>query len=108
MFYEPKKNYFYLFFFLLRHKQAALGIANLLIMAMIENGIEPETAYSKIWLMDSHGLVTTTRDNNDDEHKKPFAKDAKDTKDLLEIVNMIEPTCLFGILIRINRKHFDD
>ncbi|UXI22016.1 hypothetical protein NH340_JMT07959 [Sarcoptes scabiei] len=77
--------------------EAALGIANLLIMAMIENGIEPETAYSKIWLMDSHGLVTTTRDNNDDEHKKPFAKDAKDTKDLLEIVNMIEPTCLFGV-----------
>lgn len=79
--------------------EAALGIASLLVMAMIEDGMDLETAHSKIWLIDSQGLLTTSRisKSENDEHKRPFLKDAKDTKDLLEIVNLVQPTCLIGL-----------
>jgi len=38
--------------------QASLGIANLLVMAMQEEGVSVAEAVSKIWLFDSRGLVT--------------------------------------------------
>jgi len=38
--------------------QASIGIANLLVMAMQEEGISVADAVSKMWLVDSRGLVT--------------------------------------------------
>ena len=38
--------------------QASIGIANLLVMAMQEEGTSVADAVSKIWLVDSRGLVT--------------------------------------------------
>ena len=38
--------------------QASIGIANLLVMAMQEEGTSVPDAVSKIWLVDSRGLVT--------------------------------------------------
>jgi len=38
--------------------QASIGIANLLVMAMMEEGIPKEEARSKIWMVDSKGLLT--------------------------------------------------
>ena len=38
--------------------QASIGIAKLLCMAMEEEGSSPEEARSKIWMVDSKGLLT--------------------------------------------------
>lgn len=42
-----------LFFFL----QAALGIANLIVMAMEKEGVSKEAAVKRIWMVDSKGLI---------------------------------------------------
>lgn len=68
---------------------------------MQEEGLDAQSARDKIWLMDSAGLVTTTRDARKDPHKDQYAKNFKDSKNLLEIVTAVKPTCLIGKVERI-------
>ncbi|RWS17993.1 NADP-dependent malic enzyme-like isoform X1 [Dinothrombium tinctorium] len=74
---------------------AALGIADLLVKAMVEDGLTRIEARSQIWLMDAYGLLSTSRTDLD-EQKMRFVKDVKHTSDLEEIINMAKPTALIG------------
>ncbi len=81
---------------------AATGIADLLIMAMVEDGATPQDARGRIWLLDSHGLVHTGRTDLDQE-KARFAQpswtpagDGARALGLLEVVRHVRPTILLG------------
>lgn len=37
--------------------QAALGIANLIVMAMEKEGVSKDAAIKRIWMVDSKGLI---------------------------------------------------
>merc|ERR1711953_778634 len=76
--------------------EAAIGIANLIVMALGKvEGMSKEEAKKKIWLKDSKGLIVQGR-GNITEHKAPYAHEHEHMTDLGEIVKTLKPTCLIG------------
>lgn len=77
--------------------EASIGIANLLVDAMVEEGTPKEEAIAKIWLVDSKGLVTKGRPSGGlNAHKEVYAKDFKNIKSLEEVCREIRPTAAIG------------
>ncbi|CAK5085312.1 unnamed protein product [Meloidogyne enterolobii] len=74
---------------------AALGIAEMVVLQMQNEGLSKEDACSKIYLMDVDGLITTSRKNIEDRHI-PFAKNMEPTRSLLEVVKTVRPNALIG------------
>jgi malate dehydrogenase (oxaloacetate-decarboxylating)(NADP+) len=76
---------------------AAVGIADMICAGIAEeHSLSTEEARKLVWMTDSKGLVTTTRDGNLQEHKLPYARDEKPAATLLEIVKRVKPTILIG------------
>merc|ERR1712038_1751583 len=78
--------------------EAALGIANLIAMAMEKReGVPHGEALKKIWLKDSRGLVVKDRPSGGiSDHKAPFAHEHEPMSDLGDIVKTLRPTVLIG------------
>lgn len=77
--------------------EAALGIAELVVKAMLAEGTCIEDARSKIWMMDIDGLLAKGRPEGRLEgHKQHFAKDHAVVKSLHELVKEIKPSILIG------------
>jgi malate dehydrogenase (oxaloacetate-decarboxylating)(NADP+) len=78
--------------------EAGTGIAELIAYAVsIESEISLEEARKKIFLVDSHGLVTKSRLPALRSHKVHFAHDVQDCSNLLMAVNALKPTALIGV-----------
>ncbi|CAN7937344.1 unnamed protein product, partial [Ixodes hexagonus] len=82
--------------------EASLGIAELLVMAMVKEGSTQEEARGRIWMLDSRGLIRTPNGDSTQSHKEKFAKDAKQMNNLLEIVKFVKPTVLIGASAQSN------
>ncbi|XP_076650717.1 NADP-dependent malic enzyme isoform X1 [Halictus rubicundus] len=77
--------------------EASLGIAWLCVMAMKKEGVSEEQAKSKIWMVDSKGLIVKNRPTGGlTEHKLRFARDDQAIDTLLEVVKTAKPTVLIG------------
>lgn len=77
--------------------EAALGIANLCVMAMVQEGLDREEAKKKVWLVDSRGLIVKNRPKGGlSEHKAHFAHEHEPIDTLAEAVDEIKPTILIG------------
>jgi len=76
--------------------EAATGIANLTVAAMVAQGASLEAARRRCWLVDSQGLVTAGR-NALAEHKRPFAHDHAPVRDLAAAVRAVRPTAIVGV-----------
>lgn len=77
--------------------EAALGIANLSVMAMMREGVAYEQALSKVWLVDSRGLIVKDRPKGGiNEHKLMFAHDHPPVNTLEEAVDLLKPNILIG------------
>jgi malate dehydrogenase (oxaloacetate-decarboxylating)(NADP+) len=74
---------------------ANTGISDLLIRALVEDGMDEAEARRRTWLIDSRGLVVRSRTDLE-AHKLPFAHEHEPLTDLLEIIEAIEPTTLVG------------
>jgi malate dehydrogenase (oxaloacetate-decarboxylating)(NADP+) len=76
--------------------EAASGIGNLIVSAMVKQGSTLEQARSRIWFVDSKGLVVKSRTELA-RHKQPYAHDHAFIKDLENIVDALKPTCIVGV-----------
>ena len=76
--------------------EAGVGICNLIVQALIAEGLDETAARDRCWLVDSHGLVTKGRTDLA-EHKLPYAHDHAAMPDLLTAVEALKPTALIGV-----------
>uniref|UniRef100_A0A8C4XIN0 Malic enzyme n=1 Tax=Falco tinnunculus TaxID=100819 RepID=A0A8C4XIN0_FALTI len=76
--------------------EAALGIANLIVMAMEKEGISKDAAIKRIWMVDSKGLIVKGRASLTSE-KQRFAHEHGEMKNLEDIVKDIKPSVLIGV-----------
>ncbi|HEY8906740.1 MAG TPA: NAD-dependent malic enzyme [Rhodoferax sp.] len=76
--------------------EAATGIADLLVAAMVAEGAELEVARQRCWLVDSKGLVVQSRTGLAAQ-KLPYAHPHVEVTDFLTAVNALQPTAIIGV-----------
>lgn len=75
---------------------AGIGIANLIVSALVEEGLSEADARGKISLFDIDGLIEPKRKDLSPE-QKVYAHDAKPSDDLLATVKALKPSVLIGV-----------
>ncbi|XP_012728408.2 NADP-dependent malic enzyme [Fundulus heteroclitus] len=76
--------------------EAAMGIAELITMAMEKEGLTKEDSLKKIWMVDSKGLIVKGRDHLTHE-KERFAHEHPQMKHLEDVVRELKPTAIIGV-----------
>ncbi|KAL1340635.1 hypothetical protein HN51_026999 [Arachis hypogaea] len=77
--------------------EAGTGIAELIALEISKRtNIEVEKARKNIWLVDSKGLIVSSRKESLQHFKKPWAHEHEPISDLVKAVNQIKPTVLIG------------
>jgi malate dehydrogenase (oxaloacetate-decarboxylating)(NADP+) len=76
--------------------EAGIGIGDLVVNAMMQEGLSESEARQRCWFVDSKGLVVKSRTDLA-HHKLPFAHDHAPTATLLETIHSIQPHALIGV-----------
>ncbi|OQV19362.1 NADP-dependent malic enzyme [Hypsibius exemplaris] len=75
---------------------AACGIANFLVLQMIEDGLTEEEAVSRVWMNDADGLVVQDRPAGMSGTKARFAKDHPHLNNFEDALEIVKPSILIG------------
>jgi malate dehydrogenase (oxaloacetate-decarboxylating)(NADP+) len=76
--------------------EAGIGIGDLLVSSLMNEGLTLDQARHHCWFFDSKGLVTAARKDLA-AHKLPFAHNHEPVTSLLDAVNIFKPTILIGV-----------
>jgi malate dehydrogenase (oxaloacetate-decarboxylating)(NADP+) len=76
--------------------EAATGIAELVVSAMVAEGLPEAEALRRNWLVDSKGLVVKNRAGLGG-HKLRFAHDQTPITDFLTAIQTLKPTAIIGV-----------
>ena len=76
--------------------EAATGIADLVVSAMMAEGVSEAEALRRNWLVDSRGLVVKDRAGLTD-HKLRYAHDHAPVGDFLTAIRALKPTAIIGV-----------
>jgi malate dehydrogenase (oxaloacetate-decarboxylating)(NADP+) len=76
--------------------EAATGIADLAVSAMMAEGASEAQARLRIWLVDSRGLVVKNRSSLT-EHKLRYAHEHAPVDDFLIAIRMLKPSAIIGV-----------
>ena len=76
--------------------EAGIGIGDLIVAALMHDGMDEAEARKRCWFMDSKGLVVKGRKDLA-PHKLPYAHEAERTDDFLEAVERLQPGAIIGV-----------
>ncbi len=76
--------------------EAGIGIADVFVAALREDGMPEDEARRHCWFVDSRGLLCAGRDHIA-EHKVPYAHEHDYIDNLLDAVKALKPTALLGL-----------
>jgi len=76
--------------------EAAIGMGDLIVAALVEIGVSLEEARRHCWCVDTQGLIVKSRENLA-EHKLRFAHDFPHAPDLLSAIRALQPDALIGV-----------
>jgi len=76
--------------------EAATGIADLVVSAMVAQGASEAEARRRNWLVDSRGLVVKDRTGLS-EHKLPYAHEHAPIGDFLTAIRTLKPSAIIGV-----------
>ena len=76
--------------------EAATGIADLVVTAMMAEGLSEAEARKRIWLVDSRGLVVKDREGLN-KHKLPYAHEHAPVGDFVSAIKTLKPTSIIGV-----------
>jgi malate dehydrogenase (oxaloacetate-decarboxylating)(NADP+) len=76
--------------------EAGIGIADLIVSAMVDEGSTQEDARCRCWFVDSKGLVVKSRQGLA-EHKLRYAHDYPYSPDFLSAAQALKPTAIIGV-----------
>lgn len=77
---------------------AAIGVADEIRQALVEEGLTPEEAQRRFWVVDVDGLLTADRTDLSDA-QRAFVREESDLRgaDLADVVRAVHPTVLIGL-----------
>ncbi len=75
--------------------EAGIGTGEMIVAAIMDQGLSEFEARRQCWFIDSKGLVVSERQDLN-EHKVPFAHEAPFLKDLVSAIEFIRPSILIG------------
>jgi malate dehydrogenase (oxaloacetate-decarboxylating)(NADP+) len=76
--------------------EAGIGIGDLIVAALVDEGMDEAEARRLCWFVDSKGLVVQSRADLA-EHKRPYAHEHAFIADFLTAVETIKPTAIIGV-----------
>ena len=76
--------------------EAATGIADLVVSAMVAEGSSEAEGRLRVWLVDSRGLVVKNRAGLT-EHKLRYAHDHAPVEDFLTAIGTLKPSTIIGV-----------
>jgi malate dehydrogenase (oxaloacetate-decarboxylating)(NADP+) len=76
--------------------EAGIGIGNLIVSALVHDGMDEAEARRRCWFFDSSGLVVKSRSDLP-AHKRRYAHDADATDDFLDAVERLRPGAIIGV-----------
>jgi len=75
---------------------AGIGLADLICSAMVQEGLSPAEAQSRVYMFDINGLLEDTRTDLFD-FQKPYAHKHAPTRDFVATIESIKPTTIIGV-----------
>src|SRR5262245_35366024 len=75
---------------------AGIGIADLIVSAMMREGLNEKQARARVYLFDIRGLIEASRKDLED-FQRPYAHSLKPSKDFVDAIEQIKPTTIIGV-----------